>query len=219
MAASIRQSSLRLGFSLIVFFGLSVITASAHNVVSGVYAEGMTVEGEIGFSNGEMAKAGIPVKVFNEGGDLLAEIALEEGGIFSYEAKAAAPHLFKSNLSSGHIAEMRIEADELSGPVLLEALSQNAVANTKQDGKVVVKKVADADVMLSSNISAAQLESIVRSAVAQQVKPLQKELRAYKEKVMFRDITGGLGFIFGLFGVAAWMASKRKSGDENATVS
>ncbi|MGB1311009.1 MAG: hypothetical protein ACPG47_07335, partial [Leucothrix sp.] len=72
---------------------------------------------------------------------------------------------------------------------------------------------------LISQLTAAQLQSMVRSAVAQQVKPLQKELRAYKEKVMFRDIAGGLGFIFGLFGVAAWMASKRKQGDSNATVS
>lgn len=73
--------------------------------------------------------------------------------------------------------------------------------------------------MLNNQISVGQLQSIVRSAVAQQVKPLQKELRAYKEKVMLRDIVGGLGFIFGLFGVAAWMASKRKVGEKHATVS
>jgi len=36
---------------------------------------------------------------------------------------------------------------------------------------------------------------------------------------MVRDIAGGLGFIFGLFGVAAWMASRRKQGDDNATIS
>ena len=80
---------------------------------------------------------------------------------------------------------------------------------------------------LSSNITAEQLQAIVRSAVAQQVRPLQKELKAYKEKVMLRDIAGGLGFIFGLFGVAAWMASrrnndhqdKRTEGEKNATVS
>lgn len=177
----------------------------AHNVVSGVYADGMTIEGEIGFSNGDMAEAGSPVSVFDEAGNLIAELQLTEGGIFTFKAKSASQHTFKVNLSAGHVAEMVIEADELTAPTKLP------VSNAVQSPGVTTpsRRSEIGEVIVDSKISAELLQSIVRSAVSQQIRPLQKELRAYKEKVMFRDITGGIGFIFGLFGIAAWMASKR----------
>jgi len=201
---------------------------SAHNVVSGVYADGMLIEGEVGFSNGDMAAAGSPVKVFNTGGDLIAELVLGEAGAFSYEAETIGRYIFKANLSAGHVAEMVIEPDELSAPAVVNDVSrQMATKNTSLKSEplkvfVPMNKTTQT-VMLGNNITVEQLQSIVRSAVAQQVRPLQKELKAYKEKVMFRDITGGLGFIFGLFGVAAWMASRRGDkplkGENDAAVS
>ena len=194
---------------VLIFLGLQVASASAHNVVSGIYADGMTIEGEIGFSNGDMAQAGSTVKVYDAHDNLLAELTLAEGGLFSYQAKQVAKHIFKVNLSAGHVAEMVMEASELSPSAMAQS---NAVAEVETDS-------GKGDVTLGINVTVEQLESIVRSAVAQQIRPLQKELRAYKEKVMLRDIAGGLGFIFGLFGVAAWMASSRKQGGSNATVS
>lgn len=204
--------------SVAFLFSMTLPIASAHNVVSGVYADGMSIEGEVGFSNGDMAEAGSPVKVFNEMGEVIAELSLTDGGVFNYEAKTVAKHTFKANLSAGHVAEMVIEADELTGLIMPQA-QNTATKNTEQQTKSSGEAAAAGALMLNNQISVGQLQSIVRSAVAQQVKPLQKELRAYKEKVMLRDIVGGLGFIFGLFGVAAWMASKRKVGEKHATVS
>ncbi|PWQ92639.1 hypothetical protein [Leucothrix pacifica] len=195
--------------SLLLVLGLTVSTNPlAHNVVSGVYADGMTIEGEIGFSNGVMAEAGVVVQVLNEAGDKLGETVLTDDGAFVYQAETVQKHLFKANLSSGHIAEMVIEADELSGDAVAES------NNVEAKGEISEKTAPQNNVAIASAISASELQSMIRSAVAQQVRPLQKELRAYKEKVMFRDIAGGLGFIFGLFGVAAWMASKRNVKDD-----
>ena len=185
--------------------------AWGHNVVSGVYADGMTIEGEIGFSSGAMAEHGVLVGVFNEAGDKLGETHLDEHGQFVYTAKQLQTHIFKADLSSGHVAQMRLEADELSdaGAASVAAkpdpVSQRANPGAVAGGLVVTGNSGAA-------ISAAELQSLIRSAVAQQVRPLQKELAAYKEKVMLRDIAGGLGFIFGLFGVAAWASSRRKTG-------
>ena len=163
----------------------------AHNVVSGAYADGMTIEGEVGFSSGEMAQAGSPVSVFDGVGNLLAELQLTEGGVFTYNAKAVSRHIVKVNLSAGHVAEMVIEADELTAPTKpMKTPVSNAVQSvldtklgtplTLPDGR------RDAgEVMFDSKISTEQLQSIVRSAVAQQIRPLQKELRAYKEKSCF----------------------------------
>lgn len=206
MHAFIKQLALLTASALM---SLVIPLAVAHNVVSGVYADGMVIEGEIGYSNGEMAEAGTVVKVYDENGDLLSELVLNESGAFVYEATTATKHTFKANLSLGHVAEMVVEANEINPPMGYVAPADSVAKTTDS------KKVVDGVV----SITVEQIDSIVRSAVAQQIRPLQKELRAYKEKVMFRDITGGLGFIFGLFGVAAWMASRRNKGDKNATVS
>ena len=201
---------------------------SAHNVVSGIYADGMTIEGEIGFSNGDMAQVGSPVKVYDAEDNLVDELSLTEGGVFSYQAKQVAKHIFKANLSAGHVAEMVIEADELALIATAEtkspAVSLSAGSTVKPATRPATMAEGEPEfdkgsTTLGSNITVEQLESIVRRAVAQQIRPIQKELRDYKEKVMLRDIAGGLGFIFGLFGVAAWMASRRKQGGNNATVS
>lgn len=240
---------------LIVLLSSVASNASAHNVVSGVYADGMLIEGEIGFSNGDMAEAGSPVKVFNAANDLITELVLDENGAFSYQAKTVSKHVFKANLSAGHVAEMVVEANELTAPMggivntptkvpaevvdkSSQSLGTQGVLLKTEPPKTELPKsrsvsapslanTVPSNSTLSSEITVDQLQAIVRSAVAQQVRPLQKELQAYKEKVMFRDITGGLGFIFGLFGVAAWMASRRKDplsekptkGEKNATVS
>ena len=210
---------------LAVALGLTVTTTVfAHNVVSGVYADGMRIEGEVGFSNGSMAEAGVVVEVLNESGEKLGETVLTDDGMFVYLADTVQKYLFKANLSSGHIAEMVIEADELSddevvsvsSPVSDEESAKSAAEldNVETKNEVTEKTAPQNAVTIGPGISVSELQSIVRSAVAQQVRPLQKELRAYKEKVMFRDIAGGLGFIFGLFGVAAWMASKRNVKDD-----
>lgn len=206
----------RFNFLIMLATFLYMPIALAHNVVSGAYTDGMTIEGEVGFSNGDMAEAGSPISVFDEAGKLIAELQLTEGGVFTYEAKAVSKHIFKVNLSAGHVAEMVIEVDELTAPTKsMKMLESNAVQSTmvttKSGSLVELSREGSAtgEVVFDSKFSTEQLQRIVRSAVAKQIKPLQKELRAYKEKVMFRDIAGGLGFIFGLFGVAAWMASKR----------
>ena len=224
------MTSQRFLHALVILIGLTAGTnALAHNVVSGAYADGMTIEGEIGLSNGDMAAAGVVVEVFNEAGEKLGESTLVEGGTFVYKADTVQKYIFKADLSAGHVAEMMIEADELSNDAVVSvstvavfnnasASNANVGVNTPATSSEASSKVESANVgAIAPGVSAAELQSMIRSAVAQQVRPLQKELRAYKEKVMFRDIAGGLGFIFGLFGVAAWMASKRNTKEANTT--
>ena len=216
---------------LAISCGLVSYQAVAHNVVSGAYAEGMLIEGEIGYSNGEMAEPGSKVQVYDGNHKLLDEVTLQEGGVFVYKAEKIAKHVFRADLSAGHVAEILVEAEELTAPV---STLNGGIVKTRQTTDA---SVAGAEVPVSStteqlgntvepqtqsamvSIEADQLQRLIRAAVAQQIKPLQRELRAYKEKVMLRDIAGGLGFIIGLFGIAAYMASRRKTGGNDATVS
>lgn len=187
------------GYALIFFLTLifTPSTLHAHNVVAGAYVSGMIIEGEIGLSNGETALPGVLVEVFDLNDKKIGETQIEADGLFTFTATTAQQHILKANLGAGHVAEIIVEAEEF-------ATAQTLV-------KPTTKKAATPPASAATGISATELEAIVRKAVAQQVKPLQKELRAYKEKVMLRDITGGLGFILGIFGIAAWMATRKQN--------
>lgn len=189
------------GIFLLIASFMLVLPVQAHNIVSGAYVDGMTVEGEIGFSNGEMASPGVEITITDSNGHSLGTTQTEADGLFSFVASQPVEHIFKANLGAGHVAEIIVAAGDFS--------NTNTSATTPGTTTTTDRQQTPGSTSTTSTVSATDIERIVRKAVAQQVKPLQKELRAYKEKMMFRDITGGLGFIFGMFGIAAWLASRK----------
>ena len=176
---------------------LCVNMALAHNVVGGVYAIGSTIEGEAGFSNGDMAKAGMPVFITDSNGQAVAEISTDDEGFFVFEATQRIDHHFKLDMSSGHVLEMILPADEL--PASLPG--GTAIASAPLHHTPVASV---------SGVDAAALQQIVEQAVAKQVKPLRKELAAYKEKAGLQDLLGGIGYIFGLVGLGIWLRQRKQ---------
>ena len=45
-----------------------------------------------------------------------------------------------------------------------------------------------------------------------ELRPLRQELTAYKNKSDFQSVLGGIGYIFGLFGLGFYIAARRKMG-------
>lgn len=181
----------------IVFVSLLCVNvALAHNVVGGVYAIGTTIEGEAGFSNGDMAKAGTPVFIADSSGQVIAEISTDDEGFFVFEATQRIDHHFKLDMSSGHVLEMILPADELpaSLPGGMAIAPTNLIAATSS----------------VSGVDAAALQQMIEKAVAKQVKPLRKELAAYKEKAGLQDLLGGMGYIFGLVGLGIWLRQRKQ---------
>ncbi len=226
----LKRKALLIGlFNILIALGSPAI--KAHNVVAGAYVDGLLIEGEIAFSNGETAAAGVLVEVFAEDGTMLGETHTQADGLFTFSAARPQAHRLRANLGAGHVADITLAADEFVAPpttlaaaptAAVPAVTAASIAPTSLTKAVVTtppppqvvpaSPTAAGQVLTTVQISTADLEALIRRAVAQQVKPLQRELRAYKEKIMLRDIAGGLGFIFGLFGVAAWMAARKPSG-------
>lgn len=176
---------------------LCVNVALAHNVVGGVYAIGTTIEGEAGFSNGDMAKAGTPVFITDSSGQTIAEISTDDEGFFVFEATQRIDHHFKLDMSSGHVLVMILPADEL--PATLPGGTSIAPVPSNLTTTASI-----------SGVDAAALQQIVEQAVAKQVKPLRKELTAYKEKAGLQDLLGGIGYIFGLVGLGIWLRQRKQ---------
>jgi len=169
----------------------------AHNVVGGVYATGALIEGEVGFSNGAMAQAGTAVRVLDESGAQLAEVYTDDQGYFSFTASKRIKHLFEINMGAGHRHAMQLDAQELPASLDGERLDIDAQ-------KASIVQIAQSNTGTSS-VTIEQLEI----AIAQQIKPLRKEIRALKEKAGLRDIIGGIGYIFGLLGIVALLREHR----------
>jgi nickel transport protein len=190
---------------------LSITTgyAIAHNVVAGAYTEGLLVQGEIGYSDGRMAADGSIVAVFDGAHTKRGESIIKDGQ-FSYLAKAPMPHILIANLGAGHIAKIEIPEEDFSvfnHPIqTMKATSDNAQTSTTSGVGDVAEGTTPSSVIDPMRDHRA-LQNVVRSAVAQQVKPLVREIRLLKEKVMLRDIMGGLGMILGLFGIALWVST------------
>ena len=174
------------------------IYAAAHNVVGGVYATGFEIEGEAGFSNGSMANAGTIVKITDQAGIPLGEVLTDDEGFFTFIAKKRITHVFKINMGAGHQLTMQLPAEEL--PESLSAGS-SSIQSTNNPSLSV------------SNVTPENVDQItvlmLEKAIAKQIKPLRKEIQSLKEKSGLRDILGGIGYIFGLLGLVAFLRERK----------
>jgi len=171
----------------------------AHNVVGGVYALGTEIEGEAGFSNGDMAKAGLTVEVLDALGQVLGTTVTEEEGMFRFQASQRIDHHFRIEMGAGHLLEVSLPADELP-----ESLPGG------DPSLVTVSAAVVTGAAVGAGLNATQIQLMVEKAVARQVKPLRKELNAYKEKAGLRDILGGIGYIFGLCGLGIMLRQRKQ---------
>lgn len=201
---------MRLLAVLVIGTSLSM-SALAHNVLGGVYAIGSTIEGEAGFSNGDMAKAGTPVLIQAKDGRKLGETTTDEEGFFVFEAREQIDHHFIIDMSAGHVLNLVLPADELP--------KEFASSHKRTAAQAVVGNATDKAVSTVSslkNVSQDELQKMIEQAVARQVKPLRQELAAYKEKAGFQDILGGIGYIFGLCGLGIWWQQRKQAKQINS---
>lgn len=179
-----------------VLVGLPV-PALAHKVIATVFAAGDEIEGEIGFSNGEMAR-GAEVEVFDPDGGKLGQAVTDDEGVFLFRPTRAVEHHFRADLGAGHVAQAVMPVEELPAGLAVAGAPGDAPATAPEP-------VATTG---AAAIGAAELARIVR----EEMRPLRREIMAMKEKNGLRDILGGIGFIAGLFGLGFYIAARRSLG-------
>ncbi|WP_160063430.1 cobalt ABC transporter permease [Psychromonas sp. L1A2] len=207
-------------FILLFFFMGFSSAAIAHNVVGGVYAEGFTIEGEAGFSNGSMANAGTVVKVSDTSGTPLGEAVTDGEGYFVFTAKKRITHVFEINMGAGHLLKMQLPAEELPDSLddeIATTASSNAAVSTSgitqtsdSNGQVVnTNQAMNNQTVIQKQIQNQITPLMLEKAIAKQIKPLRREISALKEKSGLRDIIGGIGYIFGLLGLVAFLRERK----------
>ncbi|WP_297024489.1 cobalt ABC transporter permease [Thalassospira sp.] len=185
--------------TMMVALGMLVLVgtpAQAHKVIASVFPSGANVEGEIGFSNGVMAENTL-VEIFDPQGNKIDEVITDGDGFFVYTPSQKVDLRFRADLGAGHVAEATFAIAELSGSdsTKTAASSQAPVASAGGSGT-------------GSAITREQ-EEIIATIVRDELRPLRREITAYKEKNDLQSILGGIGYIFGAFGIIYYIAARR----------
>ncbi|MFV0513231.1 MAG: cobalt ABC transporter permease [Jhaorihella sp.] len=178
------------------------LPALAHKVIAGVFASGSAIEGEFGFSNGDMA-ADQEVIVTGPDGAELGRTMTDSDGFFVYRPTAPVAHTFFADLGAGHVAQASMSAEEVAGIMGVAAAAAPTApapvpAEAAASGGVTVAALTDDE------------RQVIAKAVRDEMRPLRREIAAYREHNDFQTILGGIGYIVGLFGLAFYLAARRK---------
>lgn len=211
MGRAQRQRRLTVLFALL--FGASPALAHKLNVFAA--ADGARIEGSAYFAGGAKA-TGARIRITDAGGAVLAELKPAADGRFSYRAGAPVDHRIIAETGDGHRAEWRVTAEELaSGFPSVPVHERDAAAES--GGAVAAMAVAGpvgGEAPVTTAVALAPgIEAAIEGAVARQIRPLREELLATRDALRLRDVLGGIGYIFGLAGLALWWHSRRSRAD------
>lgn len=184
------------------------IPAQAHLLKVFAFAEGSRIEGSTYFVGGIPA-AGAKVEVQSAEGRVLATVEPDAAGDFSYDTQIRADHLIVADTGDGHVARWTVPAAELTGKEASPAGSTDK-SRTAPSAVPMKEPNGSGSTVSTTNTNGRDLKVMVEQAVAQQVLPLRKQLIAYEEKTRLRDIVGGIGYILGLAGLAAWWQQRHR---------
>ena len=185
----IRARALALALLLLPALALP---AAAHKVIAAVYPSGNAIEGEIGFSDGDMA-ADVPVTVTDPAGRVLGETVTDAEGLFSFTPTEPVAHVFRADLGAGHVANVTMPAEDVARLL----------------GKAAVNVPAPAAPQATASAPPADAAAIA-ALLRDELRPLRQEIAAYKEKNDLQTILGGIGYIVGLFGIGFYIAARRR---------
>lgn len=181
---------MRILLAAVAVLMLSTAPALAHKLKVFAAAEGADIVGTAYFAGGGKAVGSVG-RVLAPDQSLIATFTTDDQGGFRFAVSARQDYTISVDSGDGHVAQTIVAAIEL--PASLPAGLSSAVA------------VAEP----APESSSAALD--VEAAVARQIRPLRQQIDAMEERARFSDIMGGIGTIFGLFGIAAWVAARRSN--------
>ena len=187
-------------FSFIILFLTAIILigsngpALAHKVIIFAWVEGDTVFTESKFSGGKKA-INAPVVIFDKDGKKLLEGKTDNNGEFSFKIPKVTDLKIVLNATMGHKAEWMIPESEI-----------------REAGPIVEKKsAAEPSGPISVGLSKEEVQKIVEDSLDKKLRPIVRMMTESKNtKPSLTEIIGGIGYIFGLMGVALYFKNRSK---------
>lgn len=201
-------------FSLIIFVILFDMPAFAHKVSIFAWVEDDTVYTQSKFSKGKRVKNS-SVIVFDSDGNKLLEGKTDENGEFSFKITKQSALKVVLKASMGHMAEWTIPFEEINP----EAVSNNSKpeSDIKDSYETSFKSQTinsgtDLSALSESHgISRQEIKKLIDESLDRKLSPIMNMLAdSYGGGPGLTEIMGGIGYIFGLVGVAMYFTSRKK---------
>lgn len=199
-------------FCLLFLLILSTGNALAHKVTVFAWVEGDTVLGVSKFSGGKKAQnAQIIVRDLN-GKEFLRTKTNKEGE-FSFLISAKTAMHIELIAGMGHKAKWTIPLEDIDEIAATQSAWDEG--GPAPAGESTAKQDSEQAVQAAAPIDPVRLESIVEKAVTKalnkKITPLTKMVAELAHKgPSINEIFGGIGYIFGLMGVAMYFSSRNK---------
>jgi nickel transport protein len=177
----------------------------AHKVRVFAWAEGETIHTESKFSGGKALQNGTITVEEDLGGAVLLTGKTDKSGLFQFQVpKTSSPILnIVINSGDGHKGSWKHDLGEVAAHLI------------QSPGKVVAteeKVPAQRQSTSESCISKEELSAILDTTLEAKLAPIRRTLAEESEKkVSIQDVLGGLGYILGLAGIAAYMKSRKET--------
>ncbi|MGX9726316.1 MAG: hypothetical protein ACTFAK_03030 [Candidatus Electronema sp. VV] len=180
------------------------LAAQAHKLSIFAWPEGSEILGEVKFSGGRKAQ-NVQIAVQNAVDHaVLAETACDENGAFRFalpeQALQARPDLLiVANGGEGHRGEWLLEAKDYAPAVPAGSVPTSSVSTGSTAAAAV-----------SSGLSEQQIRRVVAEEMSKALSPVRQSIaESLDPEPTLRDILGGIGWLIGLAGLAAWAQSRR----------
>lgn len=189
--------------------------AQAHKVSVFAWIEGDTVHVESKFSGGRKAVAA-PVEVYDSQGNLLLKGVTDDAGTFTFKVPQKTEMKVVLLAGMGHKGEWTIPLSDLGDVKLKTPSTTSQFAPQQPPATVAEGTESDSSTesnhtIPTANVTADEIRRVVEAALDEKLKPVMKSLAdMHQSGPSTTDILGGVGTIFGLIGVAAYIRSKRR---------
>ena len=205
-------------YLILIFLFLIIIVINipifAHKVNIFSYVEGNKVYTENYFSDGTKCVSS-KMEIFDNQGKKLLEGLTDQEGNFSFEIPQEEGDLkIVLTASMGHRAEGIIRADELRNTTGLVQENLEEPTSKETTESVKVHMTGEENKVVSAEISAQNLkevQSLIENILDEKLTPIMREIKKSQEgKISPTEIIGGIGYIFGIFGIIAYFLSRKK---------
>lgn len=187
---------------IVLFIFATGSEALAHRVNVFAYVEEDTVFTESYFNDGRKC-VDSKIEVFDCDGNRLLEGKTNKAGEFSFKVPMKTDLRIILTASMGHRAEYIVPASELPKSELQQIQQGILGAGIKKQKETIPAEVTQVDLE--------QIRSVIEDTLDKKLGPLMKLIAKSQEpKVSVTEVIGGIGYIFGLMGVAIYFKNRGK---------
>ncbi|MBW2649947.1 MAG: hypothetical protein JRC66_02810 [Deltaproteobacteria bacterium] len=201
-----RLGTIRVMFISALMVLIPMSRADAHKVMLYAYVEGEKVFAEGYFGDGKKI-VNSNIEVFDSSGKKLLEGKTDREGLFVFTVPKKDDLLLVLNASMGHRATFKIPANKIDAQEPARK-GKSGVINADKKTTSGVEEISAVEPGVA--LTAENVRAIVDESLDRKLKPIVGGmLKLQQKRPGITEILGGIGYIFGIFGVIMYFKARR----------